>query len=347
MIWISILVTIGLLILVLVMMDYPVDHSRYDLPLATPVIADEEISAAHDEVVRKLTKFVRAAKRDIHAERQRFEEFFTREVESSIVPVDQDGVRGEWVIAEGANPDRRLLYLHGGAFRIGSPISHRYITDKLSRLGGLAVLSVDYRMQPEFKIATAHEDARNAYRWILGHGPSQAREAEALFVAGDSAGGNLTLSVIAWARNEKVRPADGAIAFAPSTDATFSSPTLEANVNTDYFLGPAFSRIARVPRFLIRLLMRLGAGGSPKDPKFSPLLGDLSGLPDTLIQVSRDEMLYGDALRYANKANAQGTSVTLQVWPKLVHVFQGFPELPEAQTAYEYVGDFIRARLPG
>ena len=321
------------------------DLSRFDSPKTSPIIADADVSPAHDDVVKKLAEFNRKSSNDVHVARRQMEALFYREVDAEIIPVDVDGIPGEWVLAAGADPGRRLLYLHGGAFRVGSPRSHRHITSELSRRGGVAVLAVDYRMQPEFKTIQCHEDARTAYKWILAHGPGKAGELKSLFVAGDSAGGNLTLSLIAWARDERLRPVDAAVAFAPLTDATLSSPTWKSNRDTDPFLGPAVGPLLWVPKFVIALMSRVSSGRPVNDPTLSPLFGDLQQLPKTLIQVGRDEMLYGDSQRYANKANAAGSDVTLQVWPKMVHVFQGFAELPESDAALSLAASFIKAQM--
>ena len=322
------------------------DHSIYDSPRTTPVISDDDVSPQHDDVVRVLGEFNRTnTSKDIHVARKRMEDLFFRDVDARIVPVSVDGIPGEWVLAERADPMQRLLYLHGGAFRVGSPRSHRLITSELSRRSGVAVLAVDYRMQPEVKTVQCHEDARTAYRWILRNGPDGNSELKSLFVAGDSAGGNLTLSVIAWARDEGIRPVDGAVAFAPLTDATFSSPTWKANVKTDPFLGPGIGPLLSIPKFVIAIGSRWTSGRAVNDPMLSPLLGNLAALPKTLIQVSRDEMLYGDSQRYANKAKAHGSEVTLQVWPRMVHVFQGFADLPESSAALAHAADFIKAQI--
>ena len=221
------------------------------------------------------------------------------------------------------------------------------MTSELSRRTGCAVLAIDYRMQPEFKTIQCHEDARTAYDWILKNGPDGQSPADAYFVAGDSAGGNLTLGVIAWARDNGRRAADAAIAFAPLTDATLGSPTWRENMKSDYFLGPGFSRLVKLNPLLRMLLSRWSGGIPGNNPQVSPLLGKLNKLPPTLIQVSRDEMLYGDARRYTNKARHEGSEVTLQVWPKLVHVFQGFSELPEAHHALDLVAEFVESHIPG
>lgn len=318
------------------------DLSRYDTPRDPLVKSADLISQQHDEVVAKLKSFHKVSGIKIEDQRRRMEELFCQEVSAEIRPVQVNGIPSEWVLAPGADPARRLLYLHGGAFRVGSPRTHRYITAELSKRAGVSVLAIDYRMQPEYKIRACHEDARTAYQWILENGPEGTAEASELYVAGDSAGGNLTLSVIAWAKDQGIRSANGVIALAPLTDATMSSPTWAANQATDPFLGPSLGQLSKLPMSMIHLMQRFANGGAPNQPMFSPLLGDLSNLPPVLIQASADEMLYGDAQRYANKARESGSEVTLQLWPKLVHVFHGFgPDLPEAVEALDLIAEFI------
>ena len=321
------------------------DLSRYDTPQAELIIAPDAVSPEHDTVVSKLQAFQQQGSTKIADQRKQMEALFYREVDAEIVPVDVDGIAAEWVLAEGADSNKRLLYLHGGAFRLGSPRSHRYITSEISRRAGVAVLATDYRMQPEVKTIACHEDAQKAYKWILENGPNGKSAPDQLFVAGDSAGGNLTLSVIAWARNQSLRAADGAIALAPLTDATMASPTWKTNIATDPFLGPGISKMLKLPRPLVQLVRRFSSGAAPNSPTLSPLLGPLNNLPPILIQASKDELLYGDAQRYTNKAKAEGSDVTLQLWPKMVHVFQGFgPDLPEAVDALNRIGAFIKGR---
>lgn len=318
------------------------DYRQYDAPRTAPLIEASEVSDAHQQVLAKLADFTSKPVINITNARQRMDELFHREVDAKILPVDVAGVPGEWVLAEGADPDARLLYLHGGAFRVGSPHSHRHLTNELSRRCGMAVLAIDYRMLPEHKMIACHEDAQMAYRWILSNGPDGPAEMRSLFVAGDSAGGSLTLSVIAWARDQRLPSANGAIAFAPSTDATLSSPTWKDNLKSDPFLGPSLGRALDIPKFIFNIGGRISGGAPLNSPVLSPLFGHLSDLPPTLLQVSCDEMLYGDSQRYANKAQEQGGDVTLQVWPTMVHVFQAFPELPEAEVALSNVAAFVK-----
>lgn len=319
------------------------DHSQYDKPLATLVISENDVSPQHNDVVDLLKQYHRDSSLDVKKARIHMETFFERKLESvTFTSIDIDGLPAEWVMAQGADPRKRLLYMHGGAFRIGSPKSHRYITSEISRLTGISVLAIDYRMQPEFKTIDCHIDVRKAYQWIIENGPDSVETCEHFFVAGDSAGGNLSLSVVAWARDQSLRPVDGVIAMAPLTDSTLGGASWKTNQASDPFLGPSLGRLIVLPRPLIALIMRIPIGRPVNDPAVSPLLGKLSGLPKTLIQVSKDEMLFDDSQRYANKALAAGNDLTLQVWPKMVHIFQAFgPELPEANDALSRIAQFM------
>lgn len=262
--------------------------------------------------------------------------------DSTFTPVDAGGVPAEWVIAPDADPDRRLLYIHGGAYMLGSPKSHRAITAKFSQIAGAAVLAIDYRLMPEHRRIKGIEDCRTAYRWILEHGPEGAAPVHALFVAGDSAGGNLALGVIAWARDAGLRAADAVVALSPHTDSCMASPSLRENVATDHMLGPMFAPIARMPH-AAGLWMSWGTNRiAPSDPRVSPLRGDLAGLPPTLIHASEAEMLLDDARRYQNKARAAGSEVRLRTWHHQLHVWHMFEQtLPEAQQAFAHIEAFL------
>jgi acetyl esterase/lipase len=273
--------------------------------------------------------------------------FADRILDARFVPVDAGGVRAEWVLAPGADPARRTLYIHGGAFIMGSPRSHRTLTSRFSAMTGGAVLSIDYRLMPEHPRRAGIEDCRAAYRWLLANGPDGSAAANAVFVAGDSAGGNLTLSLIAWARDAGLRAPDAAAALSPLTDATLASPSLRANVHSDAMLGPLFGKLARVPRWVMLWVGWLQTRINPSDPVVSPLRGDLSRLPPVLLQASEVEMLFDDSRRYVNRARAAGSAVRLQYWNHMVHVWQIFnPELTEARDALAEIGSFLNAAAP-
>lgn len=344
------LIIAGLIIVViawLLLVNRIPDHSRYDQPEPELIATPQDISDGHQKVLDKLAAYHSQPRtNDISVGRQRFAGLFpSPEADDiQIKPVDLEGLTAEWLMPDDPTPGLRLLYLHGGAFMVGNPETHRFVTTTLARLTGATVLAVNYRKAPEHKIIACHEDAQKAYRHILNHGPAEPGEPEHLFVAGDSAGGALTLSTIAWARDSGLRAADGAIGFAPATDASLTGPTWQRNLKTDHFLGPGFGRVLKIPSWLRIALGKAQYGRRTNDPLISPLFNDLSNLPPILIQVSTAEMLYGDGVRYANKATAAGSSVTVQAWPELVHVFQLFEELPEAHDALEKVATFIKSK---
>lgn len=270
-----------------------------------------------------------------------------RQYQSELVPVANSDVHGEWVLSKAHDSKRRLLYIHGGAFFAGSPLSHRSITDRLARLTGAAVFAVDYRLMPEHRRIAGIEDCRRAYRWMLDHGPGGREPAQCVVVAGDSAGGNLALSLLAWVRDEGLRQADAGVVFSPLTDAALDAPSLRENIARDAMLGPAFGMLARVPRILLLWYTWVTTRMMPSDPRISPLRGSLADLPPILVQASDTEMLLDDARRYVARAQAADSPVVLQTWPDMLHVWQMFtPELQEAEEAYAGVAEFL-GRVPG
>jgi len=264
------------------------------------------------------------------------------DIPATITQTVAGGVPAEWVVAPGADAARRVLYIHGGAFMMGSPRSHRNITNRFSEVSGAAVLAIDYRLMPEHRRMAGIEDSRKAYCWMLENGPTGPGPASKIYIAGDSAGGNLTLTLTAWVRDQGIRQADAVVALSPATDATFSSPTIRRNMDTDAMLGPMFRDLAKIPVSLLWWFGWFQSRISPSNPLVSPLFGDLSRLPPTLLQASEAEILYGDAVRYVNRAVAAGSPARLQSWPHMVHVWQMFhPRLGEAREAWDEIGKFI------
>lgn len=250
--------------------------------------------------------------------------------------------RGEWVIAPGCDSRRRVLYIHGGAWAAGSPRSHRAITDRLAQVTGAAVFAVDYRLMPESRFMDGVRDCREAYVWLLEHGPDGEEPADFMVVAGDSAGGSHTLALIAWVRDNGLRQADAAIAFSPSTDLTLTAPSNRNNIHSDPLLGPAFGSLSKIPLPVIWWATMAAFRVSPTNPVASPLRGSLQDLPPTLIQVSDSEMLLDNARRYAGRAEAAGSPVTIHTWSGMVHVWQIFvPLLPEAEEAFDDIKAFL------
>jgi acetyl esterase/lipase len=330
------------------------DMGPYDVPRGSTVIEADQVSAEHAETVAfipgsGITGMDRSgpAKQRLERLRQTWEQVMPRyELPADIRPTDAAGVTAEWVLAPGADPGRRLLYIHGGAFVLCSPRTHRGITTQLSTLTGAAVLAIDYRLQPEHRRRDTIDDCRAAYRWMLDNGPGGAGAAAAAYVAGDSAGGNLTLGLLAWIRDAGLRAPDAAAALSPSTDSTFGSPSLKSNVATDPVLGPAFARIARVPRTILLYTTWLSLRFKPCNPLVSPIHGDLAGLPPLLVQASEAEILIDECRRYVNKAASQGSPASLQVWPSMVHVWPFFDQ-PESADALARIADFFAQHTAG
>ncbi len=270
-----------------------------------------------------------------------------RDYVSQFLPVDAGGVPAEWVIAPGADNSRRVLYIHGGGFIMGSPKSHRTMTSKFSEISGCAVLAIDYRLLPEHKLMDCVADCRISYQWLLENGPDGPGAPRQLFFAGDSAGGNLALSLVAWVRDKGLRAPDAVVALSPLTDSTFSGNSIRNNEATDFMLAPLMRVLNRLPQFAKSWSVLWTYRVRPANPILSPLFGDLSGLPPILVQASEAEMLLDDARRYAYKASASGSPVKLQTWTDMVHIWQIFePELPQATEAWTEIGRFIQAHTP-
>lgn len=361
MIFIWILLAIALVIGALVLVTKGPSLTAYDSPPHAATFPRSEPSEGYAEVKQLLYEnFTKPAvsgtgdTNSLRAKRERFEGFGEgRDFESEFKVIQTRdtananglSVDGEWTLPEGGNPDARILYIHGGAFAVGSAKSHRPITAQLASHTGCAVFAPNYRLIPENKRMDGIEDCRAVYDWVLENGPKGAASAQALFVGGDSAGGNLTLSVIAWARDTGRRAANAAFAFSPTVDTTMSAPSIATNFDTDIMLKPLFSPLRKMPKFILRLAMWSQAKINPKSPIISPIYGDLSDLPPMLLQASEAEMLRDDSLRYVRKAVAAGTPATLQTWQHVPHVWPIFDQqLEESSEAFKEIAKFIKSK---
>jgi acetyl esterase/lipase len=243
-------------------------------------------------------------------------------------------VPAKWVMDQTAVAARRLLFLHGGGYISGGIASHVNFAMWISRATGCAVLLIDYRLAPEHPFPAALDDAVQAFNWLRENGPGGLHAAEKTFVLGDSAGGGLALALLLALRDRKLAQADAAVTFSAWTDVSNSSPSYIKNQNLE--LG---SVKAVADYFTSQYLQ----GADPTNPLASPLFGQLAGLPPLLMQVSSCELISDDSLLFAEKARAAGVHVDLQIWPDMVHVWQGFiPQLPEASDAVERAGKFFR-----
>jgi len=239
------------------------------------------------------------------------------------------GRPAQWVRVAGAREDRTILYLHGGGYVMGSLGTHRELMARLSRTAQARVLGLDYRLAPEEPFPAALDDAEAAYRWLLDQGV----RAETIVIAGDSAGGGLSVATLLRVRDAALPAPAGAVLFSPWTDLTGSGESMQTRAAADPMIAP--------DGILETAALYHGAN-DPRDPFVSPVFADLTGLPPLLIQAGGDEVLLDDATRLAANAARDGVRAELRVWQGAFHVFQAMPSLPEADEALEQVGAFTR-----
>ncbi len=228
-----------------------------------------------------------------------------------------------------------LIYLHGGAFVSGSAQGYRGLAANIGKAAGLVTYALDYRLAPEHPFPAAIDDVLVAYRVLLNSGMKPDRIA----IAGDSAGGGLSLASLVKIRDEGLPlPAAGYL-LSPWADMTCSAETMASKAAVDPALDQAGLKVA-AGLYL--------SGTAADNPLASPIYADLSGLPPLLVQVGSAEILLGDSLAIAAGAGAAGTHVQLEVWPEMVHVWQAFAfMLDEGQSSINAAGRFLRARLGG
>jgi len=246
-------------------------------------------------------------------------------------PVDLGGVPGEWSIVPGSDASHVLVFFHGGGFCSGSVISHRRMVTEAGRAARMRTLAVGYRLAPENPYRAAHEDAMTAWRFLRKQGIA----AHNIAVGGDSAGGNLTITLINRLRAVGEEQPACAWLASPWTDLTMSGPSLETKDAVDPLVHKAYlEELARAyaPAPIDR-----------KDPLISPLFADLRGFPPTLVQVGSAETLLDDATRFAAAAGSSDVDVTLEIWPYMIHAWPMWnAKLKEGRQALAQAGEFIR-----
>jgi acetyl esterase/lipase len=248
--------------------------------------------------------------------------------------VDVDGTPGEWISTAGAGGDAVMLYLHGGGYVIGSINSHREMVSRIARASGARALAIDYRLAPEHPFPAAVDDATKAYRWLLKQGVGP----EKIIVAGDSAGGGLTLATLLALRDAGDPLPAAAVCISPWTDLEITGESMVTKADVDPMIRPQDAKGGAE---------RYHGKADPGHPLISPINADLSGLPPLLVQVGTSEVLLSDSTRLAEQARAAGVDVTLEEWEEMIHVWHFFAFiLPEAQQAIERIGEFVKAKVP-
>ena len=250
----------------------------------------------------------------------------------TIEVVTVNGVPCERMTPPNAVGNRTLLYLHGGGYVIGSPADYRDMVPRIARAAQARAIAVDYRLAPEHPHPAAVDDAVTVYRGLLAQGVRP----DEIVVAGDSAGGGLTVATCVAARDAGLPMPAAGVCISPWVDLEGLGDSMIANndreplVKKDLVLGMAQTYLS---------------GQDPRTPLAAPLYADLHGLPPLLIQVGTSETLLDDARRLAVRAKAAGVETTIQEWPDMIHVWHLFGSfLREAQEASDRIGEFVRER---
>jgi acetyl esterase/lipase len=243
------------------------------------------------------------------------------------------GVHSMTLTPKDASSDSVLFYLHGGAYVMGSPISHRNFVSRLAREAGIKAVLPDYRMAPEHQFPVAVDDAVSVYRALLNSGQNANR----IVIAGDSAGGGLSMACMLSLRDRGLPLPAGAFLLSPWTDLAATGESMESNRGRD----PWFSKedVAHVAHYY-------AGETSVTDPLVSPVYADMHNLPPVFIQVGDLEVLLSDSTRLAQNIREAGGAVDIEIWEEMWHVFQVFYlVMPESRAAIRNMAARMRQVL--
>jgi monoterpene epsilon-lactone hydrolase len=242
------------------------------------------------------------------------------------------GIAGVWVRPQHAVSGNVILYLHGGAYILGSAHVYRHLAGQIAARANADAFIPDYRRAPEAPFPAAVEDAWMAYRGLVDLG------IRSIALAGDSAGGGLALAMLTGDQEQVLTHAGvtprAVVALSPWTDLALTGPSLQERADDDPMLTPEMLEIT-ASTYL--------QGHDPRDPQASPLYGRLVGLPPIQIHVGSSEILLDDSLRFVSRAHQEGVDVTAHVWEGMPHVFPtSVGTLESAGQALDLIGDFLR-----
>jgi acetyl esterase/lipase len=249
--------------------------------------------------------------------------------------IDAGGVKADLIVTPASRSDRHILFLHGGGYTVGSPVTYRHFTWRVAAAAKARLLAIDYRLAPEHPLPAALEDALASYRWLLAGGAASRQ----IVVAGDSSGGGLALGLLLKLRDDGLPLPAAAVVLSPWTDLALTGTSLVTNADADPMLNAS-----ELPALAAAYL----GGADPRNSYASPLYGDPAGLPPTLIHVGGDEILHDDAVRMAEKMRVAGCAVELEIWPCMPHVWHLLaPFVPEANAANARIGGFVERIMQG
>ena len=244
------------------------------------------------------------------------------------------GIDVDWLRPKGAREDKVLFYLHGGAYVLGSRRTHRQLASHMAKEASVTAVLPEYRLAPEHPYPAAIEDAVAVYRALLESG----LKPEDIVISGDSAGGGLSVATLLALRHAGDPLPAAAVLLSPFLDVTASGESATTRADQDPWFE--VKDMAVVARYYC------SDESKWRDPLISPVFANVSGLPPMLIQVGDDEILLNDSTRLAEKLEAAGVDVELEIWPDMWHVFQMFiGKMPESRRAVEKIGRYIRGSL--
>jgi acetyl esterase/lipase len=247
--------------------------------------------------------------------------------------IDIDGVPAERLTPADAVEGRAILYLHGGGYCIGSPKSHRAIAARFADQAKAVTLVADYRLAPEAPFPAAVDDALKAYRYLLDEGYQPHRIA----IAGDSAGGGLSLATALAARDAGLPQPGCLFLISPWADLGHHGPSYAQMEPVDPMIT-----VSGIKQYSYHY----GAGADLNHPQMSPARADLTGLPPMLIHVGQAEVLLSDSITLAQTAGLCGVQVRLEVWPEMIHVWHAFHDmLGAARTATSQASAWMAEQL--
>lgn len=238
------------------------------------------------------------------------------------------GMPAAWFRPQKCSDDKVILYYHGGGYSVGSYNTHRAMIARIARAAGHPVLAINYRMAPEHPFSAALEDAVIAYKQLQADGWAS------IFLAGDSAGGGLSLATTMKLRDEGVKLPTAIIAISPWTDLTLSGDSVRTKADVDPLIEP---------RLLEIFAKKYYQEHDPKNPFISPLFGNFDGFPPIYIQVGGNEVLLDDSTRLAQKMKKAGVKVEFELWDNMMHVWHYLAGIvPEANLAIEKIGEYVQ-----
>lgn len=291
-------------------------------------------------IIRSLTgrylKSIDARHADVNEMRRRWHRLagilkFARGVKRTEASIN--GLAAEWLAPRNAREGKLLLYLHGGAYIMGGCRTHRQLVGHIAKYAGVTALLPEYRLAPEHPFPAAIEDATGIYRFLL----EQGYAAEDIVIAGDSAGGGLTMATLLSLRHSGDPLPAAACLLSPWLDLAGSGDSMTTHAQKD----PWFR-----PEDLPVVTGHYCDASQLKNPLVSPVYANVAGLPPLYIQVGADEILLSDSTRIADKVMAAGGHADLEIWPEMWHVFQMFLHfMPESRQAVQKLGAYVRQAL--